>query len=365
MSSEPCKPPRRRSKPHANAKRLVVKRARNAPAIRYARRLWNRPVASPLMLRLRGLGMRCRNSASYYTSTTLKSERPRDGWGSSIPSSRDCMHHLEIRRLLRKLWKSFATSCAGSITSALSCDEEGRKAQVALANSGRVHSPGRPLLDAQQIKARACPRSANGPLEKNHATVPPWSASSRRAQGPSTSRRRARHSPTLAASVALNTHSVWLMTLQGTTEIAAAFPSGCGVGRAYWAWIKSVLPLAASLPSGLRKTAVKIGDAGHAYSACLASRFGSMRPGRLSNGEFSLCADFTPTHGQEAFGPTGLAPMSRSGNVCAGQRRAGRNSAKPPDDTWPGTRRRDNCPLTPGIAHRSATTAANTFNAGR
>jgi len=136
--------------------------------------------------------------------------------------------------------------------------------------------------------------------------------------------------------------SVWLMTLEGTTAHAAAFPAWCGVWEGSWAWSKSLLPLAASLRSGLRKTSVQAGDAGPVFSACLASRFGSTRHGRPNNGAFSACARSTRTPGREAFGPTGSVPAFRPGSITVGQRRAGWNSAKP-DDTWPATRRRANC----------------------
>jgi hypothetical protein len=139
-----------------------------------------------------------------------------------------------------------------------------------------------------------------------------------------------------------STRSVWFMTLEGTTAHAAAFPPWCGVWEGFWAWSKSLLPLAASLRSGLRKTSVKAGDAGHVFSGCLASRFGSTRHGRPNNGAFSPCARSTRTPGREAFGHTGSVPAFRTGSITVGQRRVGWNSAKP-DDTWPATRRRDNC----------------------
>ena len=86
---------------------------------------------------------------------------------------------------------------------------------------------------------------------------------------------------------------------------------------------------------------------------CLASRFGSTRHGRPSNGGFSSCARSTRTHGREVFGYTGLAPTSRSESVRVEQRCVGWKSAKPDDtwpDTWPGPRRRGNCPVAPACS---------------
>jgi hypothetical protein len=73
-------------------------------------------------------GARCRNWARNYASTTHKSERPRNVWGTSTPSSHDCMHHPGIQRQLRKPWRSSETSSGVSIRSVLSCDEELREA---------------------------------------------------------------------------------------------------------------------------------------------------------------------------------------------------------------------------------------------
>jgi len=90
------------------------------------------------------LGARCRNWARNYASTTHKSERLRDVWGTSTPSSHDCMHHPGIQRQLRKPWRSLETSSGLSIRSVLSCDEELREAsslreqQIVLVQSAKT-----------------------------------------------------------------------------------------------------------------------------------------------------------------------------------------------------------------------------------